>query len=109
MKAFYHTQFKKWYVSDDGGLSWYECEVSPSVFQPYAHHSDDDRTVETFCCREEWKPEPKFEIEQTKVSTFWLQRKDGKYDGLHFTDDFGNHVELDFGKFAVIVSDGDHL
>ena len=28
MKAFYHTQFKKWYVSNDGGLSWYECEVS---------------------------------------------------------------------------------
>ena len=26
---------------------------------------------------------PKFEIEQTKMSTFWLQRKDGEYDGLH--------------------------
>ena len=36
------------------------------------------------------KPEPKFEIEQTRMSTFWLQRKDGKYDGLHFMDDFGN-------------------
>ena len=28
MKAFYHTGFKTWYFSDDGGLSWYECEVS---------------------------------------------------------------------------------
>ena len=27
MKAFYHTQFKKWYVSDDGGLSWYACDL----------------------------------------------------------------------------------
>ena len=51
----------------------------------------------------------KFEIEQTKMSTFWLQRKDGEYDGLHFMDDFGNNVELDFGKFAVIVTNGDDL
>ena len=50
---------------------------------------------------------PKFEIEQTKMSTFWLQRKDGKYDGLHFMDDFGTPVRLDFGKFAVIVANGD--
>ena len=49
------------------------------------------------------------EIEQTKMSTFWLQRKDGKYDGLHFMDDFGNLVELNFGKLAVIVTNGDDL
>ena len=53
------------------------------------------------------KPEPKFEIEQTRMSTFWLQRKDGKYDGLHFMDDFGNHVELDFGKLAIIIAKED--
>ena len=47
------------------------------------------------------------EIEQTKMSTFWLQRKDGEYDGLHFMDNFGNHVELDFSKFAITVADGD--
>ena len=70
---------------------------------------DNDRTIATFYCGKEWKPEPKFEIEQTKMSTFWLQRKDGEYDGLHFMDDFGNHVELDFGKFAVIVTNGDDL
>ena len=77
------------------------------VFQPYAHHSDDDRTIATFYCGKEWEPEPKFEIEQTKVSTFWLQLKDGRYDGLHFMDDFGDHVKLDLRKLAVIVSDRD--
>ena len=41
------------------------------------------------------------------MSTFWLQRKDDKYDGLHFMDDFGNHVKLDFGKLAITVADGD--
>ena len=88
---------------------WYVREVFPGVFQPYAHHSDDDRTIATFYCGKEWKPEPKFEIEQTKMSTFWVQRKDGKYDGLRFMDDFGNHVELDFGKLAVIVTNGGDL
>ena len=53
------------------------------------------------------KRKPKFEIEQTIMSTFWLQRKDGKYDGLHFMDDFGNHVELDFGMLAVIIAEED--
>ena len=88
---------------------WYVREVSPGVFQPYGHHSDDDRTVAMFYCGKErkLKPKPKFETEQTKMPTFWLQRKDGEYDGLHFMDDFGNHVELDFVKFAVIVGDGD--
>ena len=95
--------------SDRYNTFWYVREVSPGVFQPYAHHSDDGRTVATFYCGKEWKPEPKFEIEQTKMSTFWLQRKDCKYDGLHFMDDFGNLVELDFGKFAVIVTNGDDL
>ena len=42
---------------------WYVREVSPGVFQPYAHHSDDDRTVATFYCGQEWKPRPKFKIE----------------------------------------------
>ncbi len=68
---------------------------------------DNDRTVATFYCGKELKPEPKFEIEQTKMSTFWLQRKDGKYDGFHFMDDFGNPVELDVGKFAITVADWD--
>ena len=86
---------------------WYVREVTPGVFQPYAHSSDDARTVVTFYCGKEWKPEPKFEIEQTKMSTFWVQRKDGKYDGLHFMDDFGNHVKLDLSKFAIIVADED--
>lgn len=27
MKAFYHTGFKTWYFSDDGGLSWYACDL----------------------------------------------------------------------------------
>lgn len=62
-------------------------------------------TVEFTACRAE--PKPKFEIEQTRISTFLLQRKDGKYDGLHFMDDFGNLVKLDFGKLAITVANGD--
>lgn len=27
---------------------WYVREVSPNVFEPYAHHSDDERTVATY-------------------------------------------------------------
>ena len=27
MKAFYHPGFKTWYFSDDGGLSWYACDL----------------------------------------------------------------------------------
>ena len=27
MKAFYHTGFKTWYFSDDGGLSWNACDL----------------------------------------------------------------------------------
>ena len=34
---------------------WYVREVSPGVFQPYAHHSDDERTVATFYYGKEWK------------------------------------------------------
>ena len=34
---------------------WYVREVTPGVFQPYAHHSDDERTVATFYCGKEWK------------------------------------------------------
>lgn len=93
--------------SDRYKTFWYVREIFPGVFQHYARHSRDDRTIATFYCGKEWKPETKFEIEQTKMSTFWLQRKDGKYDGLHFMDNFGNHVELDFGKFAIAVADGD--
>ena len=26
-------------------------------FAPWAHHSDDERTVATFYCSDEWKPE----------------------------------------------------
>ena len=68
---------------------------------------DNDCTIATFYCDRERKRKPKFENEQTKMSTFWVQRKDGKYDGLHFMDDFGNHVKLDFSKFAITVADGD--
>ena len=41
--------------SDRYNTFWYVREVSPGVFQPYAHHSDDDRTVATFYCGKEWK------------------------------------------------------
>ena len=34
---------------------WYVREVTPGVFQPYAHNSDDERTVATFYCGKEWK------------------------------------------------------
>lgn len=36
---------------------WYVREVKPGEFHPYAHHSDDERTVATFYCGEEWKSE----------------------------------------------------
>ena len=62
-----------------------------------------DNTVATFYCGKEWKPEPKFEIEQTKMPTFWFQRKDCEYDGLHFMDDFGTLVRLDFLKIIWIL------
>ena len=39
--------------SDRYSTFWYVREVSPGNFQPYAHHSDDDRTVATFYCGEE--------------------------------------------------------
>ena len=41
------------------------------------------------------------EVEQTKMSPFWLQRKDGEYDGLHFMDDFGFLVPIDFKALAI--------
>ena len=41
--------------SDRYNTFWYVREVSPGVFQPYAHHSDDERTVATFYCGKEWK------------------------------------------------------
>ena len=40
--------------SDRYNTFWYVREVSPGVFQPYAHHSDDARTVSTFYCGKEW-------------------------------------------------------
>ena len=27
MRAFYHSEFGTWYFSDDGGLSWYACDL----------------------------------------------------------------------------------
>ena len=36
---------------------WYVREVSPGQFAPWAHHSDDERTVATFYCGDEWKLE----------------------------------------------------
>lgn len=35
---------------------WYVREVSPGVFEPYAHSSDDARTVATYCCGKFWAP-----------------------------------------------------
>ena len=93
--------------SDRYNTFWYVREVSPGVFQPYAHHSDDDRTVATFYCGKEWKPEPKFEIEQSKVwSSFHIVRlviphmgPKFKYSG--FMDDFGFLVPIDFKAIAI--------
>ena len=34
---------------------WYVREVKPGDFQPYAHNSDDERTVAIFYCGKEWK------------------------------------------------------
>lgn len=34
---------------------WYVREVSPGVFEPWAHCSDDQRTVAVFHCGKEWK------------------------------------------------------
>ena len=48
-----HIQARRY--SDRYSTFWYVREVSPGNFQPYAHHSDDDRTVATFYCGEEWK------------------------------------------------------
>lgn len=36
---------------------WYVREVSPGQFAPWAHSSDDERTVATFYCGREWEPE----------------------------------------------------
>ena len=33
---------------------WYVREVKPGVFEPYAHSSDDKRTVATFYCGKKW-------------------------------------------------------
>jgi hypothetical protein len=33
---------------------WYVRQVQPGDFQPWAHSSDDERTVATFYCGEEW-------------------------------------------------------
>lgn len=35
-------------LSLEYGTFWYVREVSPNVFEPYAHHSDDERTVATY-------------------------------------------------------------
>lgn len=93
--------------SDRYNTFWYVREVSPGVFQPYAHHTNDDSTVATFYCGKEWKPEPKFEIEQTRMSTFWSQRKDGKYDGLHFMDDFGYAIPVPYAAVRISLRAGD--
>jgi len=39
------------------GTFWYVREVKPGEFQPYAQHSDNERTVAAFYCGKEWKPE----------------------------------------------------
>ena len=36
---------------------WYVREVSLGQFAPWEHHSDDERTVATFYCGDEWKLE----------------------------------------------------
>lgn len=36
---------------------WYVRQVQPDDFQPWAHNSDDERTVATFYCGEEWTEE----------------------------------------------------
>ena len=33
---------------------WHVREVKPGVFEPYAHSSDDERTVATFYCGKKW-------------------------------------------------------
>lgn len=35
-------------LSLEYGTFWYVREVSQNVFEPYAHHSDDERTVATY-------------------------------------------------------------
>lgn len=36
---------------------WYVREVTPGKFEPWAHSSDDERTVATFYCGKEWTGE----------------------------------------------------
>lgn len=33
---------------------WYVREVQPGKFQPWAHSSDDARTIETWYCGQDW-------------------------------------------------------
>ena len=36
------------------GTFWYVREVAPGKFEPWAHNSNDARTVACFMCGEEW-------------------------------------------------------
>ena len=33
---------------------WYVRQVAPNKFEPWAHSSDDERTVATFYCGNDW-------------------------------------------------------
>lgn len=43
---------------------WYVREVQPGIFEPWAHSSDDERTVACFYCGKEWELE---EVQETFV------------------------------------------
>ena len=98
-----HIQARRY--SDRYNTFWYVREVSPGVFQPYAHHSDDERTVATFYCGKEMKTQ--FEIEQSKVWTsFHILRRviphsGPKFEYTAFMDDFGFLVQIDFKALAI--------
>ena len=36
---------------------WYVRDMQKGTFEPYAHHSDDERTLATFYCGKEWTGE----------------------------------------------------
>ena len=41
--------------SKNYGTFWYVRETKPGVFEPWAHSSDDERTVAVFFAGQEWK------------------------------------------------------
>lgn len=42
------------HFSQKYGTFWYVREVTPGDYQPWAHDSDDERTVATYFCGAEW-------------------------------------------------------